>query len=107
MTGQAKFDCSPLGKVLNKGLDEEDKKEGLLKSVNNIGDKNDDLLKAIENKNKKHLKSIENPKKKQLDSNEKKNQLKGIGTKSIVLISDGLEELIKSYPTSFSTFCKK
>ena len=26
---QAKFDYSPLGKVFNKGLDEEDKKEGL------------------------------------------------------------------------------
>ena len=37
MTEQAKFDSSPLGKVFNKRLDEEDKKEGLLKSVKNIG----------------------------------------------------------------------
>ena len=37
MTEQAKFDYSPLGKVFNKGLDEEDKKEWLLKSVKNIG----------------------------------------------------------------------
>ena len=28
---QAKFECSPLGKVFNKGLSEEDKKEGLFK----------------------------------------------------------------------------
>ena len=106
MTEQAKFDYSPLGKVFNKGLDEEDKKEGLWKSVKNIGDKDDTMLKAIEDKNKKQLKAIENQGKKQLDSNEKSNQLKDDGTKSIVLIKDGLEELHKSYPTSFSTFVK-
>ena len=106
MTEQAKFDYSPLGKVFNKGLGEEDKKEGLLISVKNIGDKNDKLLKAIEEKNKKQLKAIENQGKKQLDSNEKNNQLKDDRTTSIVLIKDGLEELIKSYPTSFSTLVK-
>ena len=37
MTEQAKFDYSPLSKVFNKGLDEEEKKQGLLKSVKNIG----------------------------------------------------------------------
>ena len=30
---QAKFECSPLGKIFNKGLDKEDKKEGLLKRL--------------------------------------------------------------------------
>ena len=35
---EAKLDYSPLGKVFNKGLDEDDQKEGLLK-------KNDGLLK--------------------------------------------------------------
>ena len=92
ITEQAKLDYSPLGKVFNKGLDEEDKKEGLLKSVKNIGDKNDKVLKAIEDKNKKQLKAIENQGKKQSDSNEKNNQLKDDGAKSIVLIKDGLEE---------------
>ena len=33
---QAKFDISPLGKIFNKGLSEEDKKEGLLKKLKNI-----------------------------------------------------------------------
>ena len=28
---KAKFECSPLGKIFNKGLDESDKKEGPLK----------------------------------------------------------------------------
>ena len=37
---KAKFDYSPLGKIFNTGLTKEDKKEGLLKSVKNIGDKN-------------------------------------------------------------------
>ena len=36
---QTKFGYSSLGKTFNKGLTEEDKKEELLKSVKNIGDK--------------------------------------------------------------------
>ena len=43
---QAKFDCSPLGKVFTKGLDKSDQKEGLLKRLKNIEDKNKVLLKA-------------------------------------------------------------
>ena len=43
---QAKFEYSPLVKIFNKGLDvEEDKKEGLLKRLKNIEDKNEELLK--------------------------------------------------------------
>ena len=44
---QAKFDYSPLGKIFNLGLTEEDKNQGLWKSVKNIGDKNEELLKAF------------------------------------------------------------
>ena len=44
---QAKLDYSPLGKTFNDRLKEEDKKEGLLKRVRNIGDKNEELLKAF------------------------------------------------------------
>ena len=36
---QAKFEYSPLGKIFNKGLSEEDKKEGLFKRLENIKDK--------------------------------------------------------------------
>ena len=39
---KAKFDYSPLGKVFNKGLDEIDKKEGLLKRLKNTEGKNKD-----------------------------------------------------------------
>ena len=49
---QAKFDYSPLRKVFNKGLAEKDKKEGLLKSVKNIGNKNEELQKVFSTANK-------------------------------------------------------
>ena len=39
---QAKFEYSPLGKIFNKGLSEDDKKEGLFKRLKNIENKNED-----------------------------------------------------------------
>ena len=39
-----------MGKIFNKGLIEDDKKEGLLKRLKNIEDKNQEKLKAIKNK---------------------------------------------------------
>ena len=47
--GKAKFEYSTLGKIFNKRLSEDDKKEGLLKKLENIEDKNEQLLK-IKNK---------------------------------------------------------
>ena len=38
---KAKFEYSPLGKVFNKGLDESDKKEELLKRLKNIEGKSE------------------------------------------------------------------
>ena len=38
---QAKFEYCPLGKIFNKGLIEDDKKEGLLKRLRNIEYKNE------------------------------------------------------------------
>ena len=61
---QARFVYFPLGKFFNEGLTEEDKKEGLLRSVKNIEDKNEKLLKTIED-NERQLKAIENQEKKQ------------------------------------------
>ena len=49
---QAKFEYSPLGKVFNKGLSEEDKKEGILKRLENIKDKIDELLSTFNTTNK-------------------------------------------------------
>ena len=49
---QAKFEYSPLGKIFNKGLSEEDKKEGILKGLKNIKDKNEELINTINTTNK-------------------------------------------------------
>ena len=37
---QAKFEYSPVGKILNEELSKDDKKEGLFKRLENIKDKN-------------------------------------------------------------------
>ena len=52
---QAKFEYSPLGKDFNKGLDKNRQKEGLLKRLKNIEDKNEELLKANEDQKTKYL----------------------------------------------------
>ena len=44
---QAKFEYSPLSKIFNKGLNKDDKKEGLFKRLKNIKDKNEEQLQAI------------------------------------------------------------
>ena len=46
---KAKFEYSPLGQVLNKGLTTAERSEGLLKRLKNIEDKTDNQLRAIEN----------------------------------------------------------
>ena len=50
---KAKFEYSPLGKIFNKDLSEDDKKEGLFKRLKNIEDKNED-------QGKKQLEEIKN-----------------------------------------------
>ena len=52
---QAKFEYSPLGRTVNKGLDKDDQKEGLFKRLKNIEDKNEEQLKAIEDQKTKIL----------------------------------------------------
>ena len=52
---QARFDYSPLSKFLNKGLTEEEKKEGPLKILKNIEGRNEKQLKATEDQGKKQL----------------------------------------------------
>ena len=46
---QAKFEYSPLGKVFTDGLDESDRKEGLLKRFKNIEDRSNNQLLTIKN----------------------------------------------------------
>ena len=49
---QAKLEYSPLGKIFNKRLSEDDKKEGLFKRPKNIEDKNEEPLKLLSNTDK-------------------------------------------------------
>ena len=49
---KAKFEYSPLGKVFNNGLDESDKKEGILKKLKNIEGKSENQQKMIKDKKK-------------------------------------------------------
>ena len=55
---QTKFEYSPLGKIFNKRLSEDDKKEGLLKRFKNIENEN-----KVENKNikKSHTDFVHQP----------------------------------------------
>ena len=57
---KAKFEYSPLGQVFNKGLEKDEKQEGLLKRLKNIEDKTDNQLLAIKDQkiNQSGLKSI-------------------------------------------------
>ena len=52
-----KFKYSPLRKIFNKGLKEEDKKKGLFKRLKNIKDKSKERLKAKKNKKQKTKKN--------------------------------------------------
>ena len=49
---QATFEYSALGKIFNKGLSEDDKKEGLFKRLKNNEDKNEEQLKLLSNTNR-------------------------------------------------------
>ena len=54
---QARFEYSLLGRMFNKGLSEEDKKEGLFKRLKNIEDKNEKLL-EVKNKANESIKKV-------------------------------------------------
>ena len=57
---QAKFEYSPLGKFFNKGLDKNDKKEGLLKRLENIKDKHEEQLQLIKDQGETQLNELKN-----------------------------------------------
>ena len=61
---QAKFEYSPLGKIFNKGLSKENKKEEILKRLENIKDKNDELLNTFNTTNKTSKNKTNNQRKK-------------------------------------------
>ena len=64
---KAKFEYSPLGQVLNKGLTTGERSEPLLKRLKNIEDKTDNQLRAIEGQKDNQLDVVKNQKTKQSD----------------------------------------
>ena len=87
-----KFEYSPFGKAFNKGLDESDKKEGLLKRLKNIEGKNEQNIEAIKDHGEKQLDAIEK---------QKENKPKIIENDEIVYLEDKIDELFEKYPNSF------
>ena len=57
---QTKFEYSPLGKMLNKELSKDDKKEGLFKRLEKIKYKNEEQLQAIKDQREKQLRELKN-----------------------------------------------
>ena len=65
---KARFKYCPLGTVFNKGLDESEKNEGLLKRLKNIESKNEEQLVAIKDQEGRQLEAIRDEGEKQLDA---------------------------------------
>ena len=76
---QAKFEYSPLGKIFNKGLDNDNQKEGLFKRLKNIENAQKNLIKDDNNKNIYYIPRLEFHDK---DDKDKKQQTNSIYTKS-------------------------
>ena len=64
---KAKFEYSPIGQVFNKGLDKNERQEGLLKRFKNIEDKTDIQLRVIERQKSDQLYLAKSQKTKQSD----------------------------------------
>ena len=60
MVEQIKFEYSPLGNIFNERLKEGNKKDGILKRLNNVEGKNEAQLIATKEEGEKQLKAIEN-----------------------------------------------
>ena len=99
---QAKFEYSPLGKIFNKGLSEEDKKEGLFKRLENVKDKNEELINRFSTTNTSKNKTNNPGKKLVYDANHSFAELRNIDNiKKLSL--DSMFNLIKEYHQK----CKK
>ena len=90
---KSKFEYSPLSKVFNKGLDTDDKKEGLLKRLKNIEGKNKDQLDEIEYQGQNQLDLIKKQGKKNLEIiNRQEKQLREIKNQKKNLIENSKEK---------------
>ena len=99
---QAKFEYSPLGKIFNKGMDKDDKTEGLFKRLKNIESK-------IKSKNKKESEPIKNEEQSEVFKDE--SNVADKKPKEIVLLKDKLDFMFKNFGSNSNstgkTFLKK
>ena len=95
-----------MGKVFNKGLLEEDKKEGILKGLKNVKDKNQELIKRLCTTNKAPKKKINNQSKKLIyDVNHSFAKLRNIDDiKKLSL--DSMFSLMKDHHKKFNSLNK-
>ena len=103
---QTKFEYSPLGKIFNKGLSEDDQKEGLFKRLENIKDKNEELINRFSTTNKAPKNKINNQSKKLIyDVNHSFAKLKNIDDiKKLSL--NFMFNLMKEYHKKFNSLNK-
>ena len=99
---QAKFEYSPLGKIFNKGLSKEDKKEGILKRPENIKDKNDELLNTFDATNKTPKNKTNNQSKKLYNAVHSFAKLKNIDDIKKLLL-DSMFNLMREYHKKFTS----
>ena len=78
---QTKFDYSPLGKIFNKGLDEDDKKEDLFKRLRNIENAQKNLIRDNDNESIYYTTRSQFDSKDDEDKDKKNQQNKDIGSK--------------------------
>ena len=99
---QAKFEYSALGKIFNKGLSEEDKKEGLFKRLESIKDKNKELINTLSPTNKASKNKANNQSKKIIyNGNHSFAELKNIDNiKKLSL--DSMFNLMREYHKKFN-----
>ena len=103
---QAKFEYAPLGKVFNRILSEDHKKEGLLKRLENIKDKNEELINTFSTTNKAPKNKINSQSKKLIyDVNHSFAKLRNIDyIKKLSLNS--MFNLMKEYHKKFNSLNK-
>ena len=83
-----------MGKSFNKGLSEDDKKEGLFKRLKNIENK-------IKDENKKELQPIKNEEHSEALKDE--STIADERSKEIVLLKDKLDDIFKDFGTNFNS----
>ena len=99
---QAKFEYSPLGKIFNTGLSEEDKKEGLFKRLENIKDKNEELINRFSTTNRASKNKTNNESKKLVhNANHSFAKFRNIGNNKLSL--DSMFNLMKEYHEKFNS----